>query len=209
VTLIHLSKAAILNTVTQERIPVMYNPEELKLDQGNSFAEIAVPGLDTPPVQYVRGRGRTLSMELFFDSYETKTDVRRASGRIVKLLDTLPQTKAPPVLLFSMGRFQFQCVLVDADQRYTMFLRDGTPVRAILSVRFQEFTRIDVELEHGLFIGPPTLHTMSQDQTLPAVAALLLGDPARWREIAQANDIDDPFGIPPGRALRVPSRGPA
>ena len=108
-----LSKAAILNTITSERITVMYNPEEIKLDQGNSFAEVGIPGLDAPPVQYVRGKARSLSMELFFDTYESKEDVRRYSGRIVKLLDKLPQTKAPPVLLFSMGQLNFQCVLAD------------------------------------------------------------------------------------------------
>jgi hypothetical protein len=45
---------------------------------------------------------------LFFDTYEQGEDVRRHSGRIVKLLDILPQTHAPPVLLFSMGCFYFQ-----------------------------------------------------------------------------------------------------
>lgn len=202
-----LSRAAILNTITGERITVMYNPEEIKLEQGNSFAEVAIPGLDSPPVQYVRGKSRSLAMDLFFDSYETKQDVRRHSGRIVKLLDKLPRTKAPPVLLFSMGQLNFQCVLAEVGQRYTMFLRDGTPVRAILAVRFQEFVRVDVQIERGLFIGPPTVHSVSQGQTMPAIAAALLGDPARWRDIARANNIDDPFRILPGTPLKVPGGG--
>ena len=205
--LAQLSKAVIQNTITGERISVMYNPEEFKVEQGNSFAEVGIPGLNTPPLQYVRGKARTLSMDLFFDTYEVKEDVRRHSGRLVKLLDKLPQTKAPPVLLFSMGQFNFQCVLSDVSQRYTMFLRDGTPVRAILSVRFQEFVRIDVQLERGLFIGPPTVHNMSKGQLLPGVAAALLGDAERWRDIAKANKIDDPFRIPAGSHLKVPSGG--
>ena len=81
-------------------------------------------------------------MELFFDTYEAGVDVRAATPRrSSRLLDKEPQTKAPPVLLFSMGRLQFRCVLVDAEQRFTMFLRDGTPVRSTLSVRLQEFVR--------------------------------------------------------------------
>src|SRR5690242_19000117 len=95
-----LAKATILNTFTGESFSVMYNPEELKLEQGNTFAEVGVPGLDTPPVQYVRGKSRSLSMELFFNTYPGSTDVRTNTPPIVGLLDKDPQQQAPPVLLF-------------------------------------------------------------------------------------------------------------
>jgi hypothetical protein len=221
-----LAKATILNTVTGEAFAVMYNPEELTLEQGNNFAEIGIPGLDAPPTQYVRGKARALTMELFFDTYEAKLDVRRHTAPIVGLLDKDPQTKAPPVLLFSMGRLNFRCVLVDAKQRFTMFRRDGTPVRSTLSVRLQEFVEVDIEVGRGLFFGSPTLsslvtaavgplgdtavaHLVVQGDTLSGLAAAYLGDPARWREIADANTQDDPFALTPGMTLLIPSpRGP-
>jgi len=224
-----LVKALIIDTTTGTGFPVMYNPEEFKLEQGNTFAEVGIPGTNTPPVQYVRGKARTLTMELFFDTYETGEDVRAYTARIVRLLDKLPQTQAPPILLFSMGRFQFQCVLVDAGQRFTMFLRDGTPVRSSLSVRLQEYVRVDVQIERGIFFGSPTVsavantvvatgrsllagspsvHVTRQGDTLSGLAAAFLGDPALWRDIARANNIDDPFNLQPGRPLVIPSGGP-
>ncbi len=208
-TLVHnvLAKATIINTVTNDKIAVMYNPEEFKLEQGNNFAEVGIPGLNAPPIQYVRGRSRMLSMDLFFDTYETGEDVRVYTSQIVNLLNTLPQTKAPPVLLFTMGRFSFECVLVDAGQRFTMFLRNGTPVRATLSARFQEYIRIDFTVQQGFFFGPPALHTFVQGQTLSGLAATYLGDPGNWREIARTNNIDDPLNIPPGTQLRIPGGG--
>ncbi len=205
--LTNLAKAMIINTVTSERILVMYNPEEFKLDQGNNFAEVGIPGLNAPPIQYVRGRARTLTMDLFFDTYEKGEDVRRFTNQIVNLLNTLPQTKAPPVLLFSMGRFNFECVLVDAGQRFTMFLRDGTPVRATMSVRFQEYVRVEITVQQGLFIGPPALQNFIQGQTLSGLASDFLGDPTKWRAIAEANNIDDPFHISPGTPLVIPGGG--
>ena len=48
--LANLAKALIINTDTNERIQVMYNPEEFKLDQGNNFAEVGIPGLNAPPI---------------------------------------------------------------------------------------------------------------------------------------------------------------
>lgn len=210
-TLAKLEKATIINTVTNQKISVMYNPEEFKLDQGNTYAEVGIPGLNAPPIQYVRGRARTLTMDLFFDTYETGQDVRLYTAQVVNLLNTLPQTKAPPVLLFSMGRFNFKCVLVDAGQRYTMFLHDGTPVRATLSVRFEEYVRVDITAQQGPSIGLPTaqpaLHNFIQGQTLSKLASDYLGDPAQWRAIAQANNIDDPFNIPPGTQLVIPGGG--
>lgn len=202
-----LAKALVINTVTNERIPVMYNPEEYRLEQGNDFAEVGIPGLDAPPVQYVRGKGRVLTMDLFFDSYEQQQDVRAFTGRLVALLATLPRTHAPPVLLFTMGQFAFRCVLVDAGQRFTMFLRDGTPVRSVLAVRFHEYVDVELETQHGLFIGPPTLHTITAGQTVSDIASQLLGDPTRWREIAAANGIDDPFHLIPGASIIAKAAG--
>lgn len=202
-----LTKAVIINTQSGERIPVMYNPEEYRIDQGNEIAEIGVPGLATPPIQYVRGRTRTLSMELFFDTYERGEDVRSRTQQVVGLLDPDPRTLAPPVLLFVMGQFSFQCVLAEANQHYTMFLAEGTPVRARLSVRFQEYTRVETQVQRGLFLGPPTLHQITSGDTLPNLAATYLGDPGRWREIADTNSIEDPRRLEPGRALVIPTGG--
>ena len=228
-----LAKALIINTDTRESFPVMYNPEELKLEQGNTFAEVGIPGLNSPPIQYVRGKARTLSMELFFDTYETGQDVRLFTAPVTGLLEKLPQTQAPPILLFSMGRLQFQCVLTDAGQRFTMFLRDGTPVRSTLSVRLQEYVRVDVQTVRGLFFGSPTVsaaantaigvvvgvvtgsatvHNVIAGDTLSGLAAAYLGDPALWRDIARANNVVDPFDLPVGRSLVIPSTpgsGPA
>ncbi|WP_284740857.1 CIS tube protein [Amycolatopsis sp. RTGN1] len=223
-----LAKALLVNTTTGDRFPVMYNPEQFKLEQGNNFAEVGIPGLNAPPVQYLRGKARAVTMELFFDTYETGADVRTHTAPIVGLLDKTPQTQAPPILLFSMGRFQFQCVLVDAGQTFTMFQRDGTPVRSTLSVRLQEYVRVDMRIERGVFFGSPTVsaavntavdtagsllsgtpsvHVTLRGETLSGLAALYLGDAGRWRDIARANAMDDPFALPPGTQLVIPGGG--
>jgi LysM repeat protein len=201
-----LAKAFIVNTTTGEQIPVMYNPEQFSLDQGNNFAEIGIPGLNAPPIQYVRGKGRTLSMELFFDSYELGSDVRQFTDGITGLLATLASTFAPPILLFVMGSFSFRCVLMEAAQRFTMFAIDGTPVRSTLNVRFHEYVDVTVAVESGVFIGPPTLRNVIQGDTVSGIAASVYGDPSRWRDIASANNIEDPFSLPAGQSLVIPGK---
>jgi nucleoid-associated protein YgaU len=46
---------------------------------------------------------------------------------------------------------------------------------------------------------------MVSGDTLQSVAFKAYGDPALWREIARANDIDDPMRVRPGQRLLVPS----
>ena len=228
-----LAKALLIDTSAGAVHQVMYNPQELRIEQENNFAEVGIPGLNAPPLQYVRGKSRVLTMELFFDTYETHEDVRQYTTPIVRLLDRQPQTQAPPVLLFSFGRMQFRCVLVDAAQRYTMFARDGTPVRSTMSVRLQEYVDIQVQVRQGIFFGSPTVsaaanaalagaqravnpvlagsatvHVTVRGDTLSGIAAAYLGDPSLWRRIAEANEIDDPLAILPGVSLVIPSAGP-
>ncbi len=201
-----LAKAFIVNTVTGQQVAVMYNPEQFSLEQGNNFAEIGIPGLNAPPIQYVRGKGRVLSMDLFFDSYELGLDVRDFTDGLTALLETVPTTFAPPVLLFVMGSFSFRCVLAEAAQRFTMFAVDGTPVRSTISVRFHEYVDVTVAIESGVFIGPPTLVNVIQGDTVSGIAARVYGDPSRWRDIAGANNIEDPFHLPIGIALVIPGK---
>lgn len=46
--------------------------------------------------------------------------------------------------------------------------------------------------------------TVRSGDTLSGIAKRHLGDPNRWREIAQINGIKDPKGIRPGQKLRLP-----
>jgi nucleoid-associated protein YgaU len=59
-----------------DSVTVPYNPNELAFSKGADFAEVAIPGLDGPVLQYVRGQAETLALELFFDS----TDEGRGEG---------------------------------------------------------------------------------------------------------------------------------
>lgn len=203
-----LEKATLTKIQTGEQIPVMFNPAEYSFDVGNAFAEIDIPGLATPPIQYVRGNARSLKMELFFDSYEMRADVRGATAKITALLNADPINRAPPILLFNWGGFSLKCVLETAAQRFTMFLEDGTPVRATLSVSFREYQAVSVDIQSGLFIGPPTVHNIIAGETASKVAELVLGDPKAWRAIADLNNLDNPRLLPPGLALVVPPKPP-
>lgn len=191
----------------EKSIPVLFNPTQYSLDQANSLAEMGVPGLSAPILQYVRGNGRTLSMDLFFDTYEQRRDVRKHTKRIYGLLDIRGPLHRPPICTFTWGSFNFDCVLESVGGKFTLFLGDGTPVRATLSVRFKEFVEVEV-----LVRTPPTesadhakTYLVRRGDTLSSIAAAEYGDPARWRPIAEANRMANPRLLPPGTRLTLPA----
>src|SRR5262245_67544 len=149
-----MEKALITNSVTGERVPVLFNPEEYTLKKQINYAQAAVPGLFSPLLQFVNGDLETLDLELFVDTYEKHEesgralneageDVRNLTRRITGLMRINPQLHAPPVLLFTWGSLSFTCVLVSVSQRFIMFKADGIPVRARLQVTFQEYQTAD------------------------------------------------------------------
>jgi hypothetical protein len=198
---------AMITVKDEEDIHVLFNPTQYSLDQANTLAEMGVPGLSAPILQYVRGNGRSLSMELFFDTYEQRTDVREHTDRVYALLDIRGPLHRPPVCTFTWGTFNFDCVLERVGGRFTLFLSDGKPVRATLSVTFKEFVAVEV-----LVRDPPTESAdhaktwlVRRGDTLASIAAAEYGDPARWRPIAEANRIANPRLLEPGTRLSLPA----
>jgi hypothetical protein len=212
-----LEFATLTNLDTGEQIEVLFNPNEYTLNKDNNFAQAVVPGLSTPLLQFVNGNVRTLDMELVFDSLEqhrhssrtinpARSDVRRLTQKVVDLMAITPATHAPPVVLFSWGGLTFTGVLSKVNQKFTMFLEDGTPIRARLQVTLQEWKSA---LQESKEVRRQTAdytrrYRLTQGQTLSQVAALFYGDPALWRPIAIANQISDPRRLPVALQVSIP-----
>lgn len=203
---------------------VQYNPQEMTLSKGAQVAEIPVPGLDSPLLQFVRGQAETMTVELFFDSTEDgtgigATPVTTKTDDFYDFVKADRDTHAPPVLLFTWGgtafpgrqRSGFRCVVTNIRQQFTMFAPDGTPLRARLSVELKEYRPLIEQLrELGLLSADHTKATTVRDgDTITAIAYAQYGDDRAWRPIADANGIDDPLGIAAGTILRIPKGLPA
>jgi hypothetical protein len=105
-----LQKAKIRNLdfPDEEPIEVQFNPTELTFSKNAQFAEIAVPGLDAPIQQFIRGGTETFSIELFFDTTESgmgnnAVSVTPRVNQFYQLVKQNPATHAPPKCLFIWG----------------------------------------------------------------------------------------------------------
>ena len=210
-----LEKLKIKNEDTGEEFQVLFNPTEYSIDTAAKWQELQKKG-QPPELQYTGTDRKKLAMELFFDTYEQQTDVREHTVKVAKLLVFNKDRHRTQLATISWGReapggpfadFPFTGVLEGFKQQFTLFKSDGTPVRAKVSVTFLQFTLTVQELKKNEPSSADKTKTYltKQGDTLSAIAGLFYKDPAQWRHIAVANDVDNPRELPVGVALTIPS----
>jgi Contractile injection system tube protein/LysM domain len=203
-----------LDSKPQERFFVLFNPSEYTLEDASHWVGQHKMG-QKPELHYTGGERKKLMMELFFDTYEARTDVRQHTQKIASLLVCDKEKHCPPKVELSWGLtapggpyvdFPFVCVLETLKQQFVLFLGNGTPVRAKLSATFIEFTLPEDEEKKNPKNSPDRtkLYVVKVRDTLSGIAGLFYEEPSKWREIAMANDIDTPRQLTPGSVLRIP-----
>ena len=115
------SKARVKNQGNGLKIfEVQYNPASLKL-QGYGGAKIFAGNDSSQTEQYVSPSSVTLSLELDCEGPDTKRQVNGLLG--------IRQAAKNPCVLFCWGENVFAGNVSEASGEYTMFDRDGRPVR--------------------------------------------------------------------------------
>lgn len=203
-----LSKAQfwIFRAKETEKVDVLFNPTEYEMQSGNQYSEKEIAGLQTPISQFTSGDRTTLTLNLFFDTYEAGIDVRTHTSKIVNILDVDSDLHTPPSCKFIWGSLDFKGVITNISQKYTMFLESGIPVRASLTVvmlssqtmkeQYQEIPRQSADRTKQ--------KTVRQGDQLWSIAAEEYENPGAWRHIAEANGIDNPRMLMSGRSLTIP-----
>src|SRR6266571_3858413 len=198
------------------QFPVMFNPTEYSVDDAAKWTEQPRKG-QLAELQYTGLERRKLTLELFFDTYERKRgkqDVRDETKKIADLMVMNREKHRPPKLLLTWGGpdhaahqlFPFTCVMQSLKQHFTLFLSDGTPVRAKLTAVFMEFSLPVEDLRKNQPSSPDRVKTyrVKTGDTLSGIAGLFYQDPRAWRPIAVKNDVPDPRTLVAGQVLTIP-----
>ncbi len=115
-----------------------------------------------------------------------------------------------PVLLFSWGIHgprgsNLPVTLEKVTVEYERFDPLGIPVWAKFSLTLVEYSapKPRTNPTSGGVPGRVT-HTLSQGENVVQIANRAYGTPNAWRAVAEANGIDDPLHLTPGRDLLIP-----
>lgn len=209
-------------------------PTELSFSKSAQLAEIAIPGLDSPVLQFIRGGAETLSVDFFFDNTDEgmgdgAVGVTEKVDQFYRLVKQNQDTHAPPRLRFSWGQpvagativgalepgaeasnapFWFTCVVESVERRYLLFSPQGVPLRARLTVRMREYKTVEQMVAYLHSADHTQWHVLKRRERLDQISAEAYSTPAEWRRIADENEIENPLRLAPGTILRIPPMKP-
>jgi hypothetical protein len=209
------SNALLIDSVAFDSVTQTYT-----LYVGSQFNQVdvdynhVVSGGATFTVNNITYDQRTIpSTDLLFDvtepiDDETIQDVRTKTNAIVALTRIEPKKHRPPVCEVTWGPapvnsdFPFTGVVTNLTQNFLLFRSTGEPVRARLTVVMTE--ALDVVTDQRQTDPELTTRRVRRGDSVTGIAAEVYGDPALWRVIAEANNLDDPRRLKIGRTLSIP-----
>lgn len=199
-------------------IPCLFNPNEIKIGRQNQWNPQDSPGGDVPKLEFVKSVSGTMSLTLMFDTTDLGIPVLVHTTALLQLMERSPalltfgasrNSSRPPWVVFHWGTLaSFKMVVTKLDITFTYFGMDGTPLRAKAVLQLKQFeAEMLSTLQNPTSFTPElqTVHRVQAGETLDRIAAKHYGDPARWRQIAAANDIIDPLGMEAGTDLVIPA----
>ena len=133
-------------------VRALFNPKELQIDKSVPWSKHKDSKSDQPHVEFSGAEGRSMSFELMFDTYETGKNVHELHIKnLLTLAMVMDGSKNAPEDKKRPSRVQvqwgtnklpiFEGVIESVSTKYTMFLPDGTPVRATCNVKIKEASR--------------------------------------------------------------------
>ncbi len=196
-----------------KEVVLTFNPKEISISKGATWnREPQVGAVSAAMAQFRGSQPATLNLEILLDASEqSNPDVTEKAEALLDAVKPLKQTldsePSPPWVVFGWGKFvSFVAVVTSVTVRYTLFRPDGVPVRATASLTLEEMPTDPPPRQNPTSgaITSTRVHTVVAGDTLHSIAFAEYRDPARWRDIAEANGIDDPMRLTPGTTVLIP-----
>lgn len=207
------SNKAYFQTESGSKIKVQFNPEQFAITRTADynyqsqkeenfvvFSGTVLPQLeisfyfDTSGIKEVSGIGST-----------TESDVTDLTKKFSNLVHVQADLHRPPIVKFVWGSICFPGFVKSVRTTYTMFNKDGMPIQAKVDAQLiglQESSQSKIPLESP---DRTKSRVVSDETSIWGLAGVEYGDISKWREIAKANGIMDPFDIEAGTVLKVPA----
>lgn len=201
------------NSVYKPALELPINPEKVKLGKGIRYAEDKQLGSLNGSNVYVRYQPETLYFECLLDMTNAMEDddekkpVHDTVDEIeARLYDYNAEGHRPSFVKVEYGDITFFSQLKTLDTEYTLFDKDGLPLRAELKVTLTGYCSQKEEKKHFSKHSPDVsrLVTLKEGQTLAALCYEIYGDALLVGQVARFNNLNGYRSIPAGTELLMP-----
>lgn len=146
-----MTKLKITAEDTGESFSAMYNPESFSETFSTKYAPVPTVNSEEEKQNFVKSDPQMLSLDLIIDGTGVTSDdpislslIRPKEDSVFTKVNAFlkmawyphPKTKKPNLLCLEWGDLKYYCHLSSVTITYTLFDKDGSPLRAKLAVKF-------------------------------------------------------------------------
>jgi Contractile injection system tube protein len=207
-----LAKATLTALPNGKPVPVHFNPASLVYSIENSVVQQSAGPKKT---QYVAQFSGKLTMDLQFDTTDSGSDVRLATNQVALYMQASgnasaqaqttaanaappnstgntagPPPKAPPVLMFQWGTYQFQGIMDSFKETIDFFSNTGVALRALVSIQLSR--QDNVFDDTAKFSSATTSGSLVPSSSSDSALSLATrgGDPTAMRQLGASNALE-------------------
>jgi hypothetical protein len=208
--------------VGPDTIQCLFNPASYEISKTNNYNFKEITGSALPPAEFAGGQPRELKLDLLLDVslLGEGNSVREVTDKLFKAME-IPAGRAsndpnavPPFMTFRWGSVvTFKAVCTSLKVQFNLFHPNGEPIRADVTMQLKQAQHATSRSAQSANKkqNPTTranagmgVHVVKDGDSLQSIAFRTYRDPSRWRDIAHANGIDNPFHLRRGAALSLP-----
>jgi len=190
---------------------VLFNPTDYTLARSNNYNRSQAAGTSRPATSSGSGNPDTLTLSFFFDGTGVVGEPGPVTTRVSDFMNLMKyrgDEHKPRYLRVRWGPLDFRGVMKSASASFTLFDREGQPVRAKINAAFEEVVE-DKERVNKDRPSSPDLHRVwrvREEEHLDAIAFEAYGDATLWRALAETNELENPRALVPGQMLQLPPK---
>ena len=128
----------------------IFNPNELEINRKVNVKEsegARTQDVGIPKVSFAHPNATTISIKnIILDRSESegKKDIGEEIKKLTKTVKFIPSKRRPPICIFYWGTINYlRCYVESVNYQLTLFMPDGTPIRAKASMTLKEVDEID------------------------------------------------------------------
>jgi hypothetical protein len=191
--------------------PLMINPESLKVQRTIEYNSQQIPNTSAPSQKFKNAPSSGISFDIVIDCTGI-VDKDRVSMEVeIKKLETIIYTyngkiHRPNFVKLQWGKTSFNCVLTSFDLQYTLFKPNGNPLRAKISLGFQQYISPTTVEKKDKKQSPDVSHivTVVKGLSLPQLCQEVWTNDLYYIKVAKFNDLNKFRHLKGGEKLIFP-----